>query len=182
MIGIVFLLLLALAWGYELPKNQKERVEKYKEELKGIREKALERAKEWKIEKRGDEIVIERRGEEKKLGPAPTVYVFISSSVPLEVWWRYAKYLTENRINGVFILRGCIGGCRYVKPTIEFIRRFITEEGRNEKGLAVEVWIDPVKFREYGVKVVPCVAVEGRKKLSCGDWSMEYHLRMLGVN
>jgi len=175
----LFLLLLALAWGENLP--QRERVEKYKEELKGIREKALERAKEWKIEKNEKGWVIERR-EERKLENTPTVYVFISSSVPLEVWWRYAHYLVEKKINGVFVLRGCIGGCKYIKPTLVFLRRFLTEEGKNKKGLPVEVWIDPRLFRDYQVKVVPCVAVEGRKKLSCGDWSMEYHLRMLGVN
>ena len=164
-----------------ISSQQLRRIEEYKKELKGVRERTLEKIREWKVKKRDGKVVVERRKEEEKKKSLPTVYVFMSSSVPLEIWWRYAHYLLDKNIQGVFVLRGCIGGCRYVRPTLEFIQKFLTEDGENEEGLPVEVQIDPVKFREYGVKVVPCVALEGREKLSCGDWSMEYHLKELGA-
>lgn len=189
---LIFLLLAASVWGVEVQEGEimknlerlKEsgvlsgerltEIRRFKKDLEGIEEKALERAGEWRIEieKKGNGWIAKTESR--------TVYIFMSSSVPLEVWWRYAHYLLDRNIHGVFILRGCIGGCRYIRPTLEFIRRFLTEDGKNEEGLPVEVQIDPLKFRDYGVKVVPCVAVEGRKKLSCGDWSLEYHLGRLG--
>lgn len=196
--GLLFLLFVSVSVGVEfqeekimenlkrlkkeglLSEEQIKRIEEFKRELKGVREKALERAKEWKVEKRNGKVVVERRREKEKKKSLPTVYIFMSSSVPLEIWWRYAHYLVDKKIPGVFVLRGCIGGCRYIRPTVEFIYRFLTEDGKNEEGLPVEVQIDPIKFREWGVKVVPCVAVEGGEKLSCGDWSLEYHLEVLG--
>ncbi len=198
---LIFLLLAVLVWGVELQEkgvmenlekmkkdgiiseDRLREIESFKEKLKGVREKSLERAREWKVEKKGDRIVVKRKGEKtaKEVHSFPTLYIFISSSVPLEVWWRYAHYLLGRNIPGVFVLRGCIGGCRHIRPTLEFLHRFLTEDGKNKDGLPVEVQIDPLKFRDYGVKVVPCVALEGKKKLSCGDWSMEYHLKVLGV-
>ena len=155
-----------------IAEDRLKEIEGFKEELKGVKERSLERAEKWRAEK---------ENEYDGAKSFPTVYIFISSSVPLEVWWRYAHYLLDKDIRGVFILRGCIGGCRYIRPTLEFLRRFLTEDGKNEEGLPVEVWIDPIKFRDYGVKAVPCVAVEGKEELSCGDWSMEYHLERLGL-
>lgn len=189
--ALVFLLLTVFAWGIEVREEEimknlqklKERgvlseermkeIERYREGLEGINEKVMKRAEEYR------EGVAGEGKERKELDKV--VYIFISSSVPLEVWWNYAHYLLDKGIRGVFVLRGCIGGCRYIRPTLEFIRRFLTEDGKNEKGLEVEVQIDPLKFREYGVSVVPCVALEGKKVLSCGDWNMEYHLKRLGA-
>ncbi len=155
-----------------IPPEQLKRIEEFKKKLEGIGEKAIERAKNYT----GDRIF-----SQKNTGNIPFLYIFMSSSVPLEVWWNYARYMEENNIKGAFILRGCIGGCRYIRPTLEFIERFLTEDGRNESGLSVEVWIDPLKFREYRISKVPCVAKEGSKEISCGDWNMEYHLRKLGI-
>ncbi|HHJ63344.1 MAG TPA: hypothetical protein ENJ61_00390 [Aquifex aeolicus] len=164
-----------------LSEEMMKRIEEYKDFGRRAKEEALRKAKEWEIRREDGRVVVERRKEEEKRKTLPTVYIFISSSVPLEIWWRYAHYLLERNIPGVFVLRGCIGGCRYIRPTLEFVQRFLTEEGRNEEGLPVEVQIDPLKFRDYGVKVVPCVALEGKEKLSCGDWSLEYHLKELGA-
>lgn len=163
-----------------LSEEVMERIEEYKDFGRKAREEAEKKVKEWRFRREGGRIVVEE-GKEEKRRSLPTVYIFISSSVPLEVWWRYAHYLLDRGIPGVFVLRGCIRGCRYIRPTLEFVHRFLTEEGRNEEGLPVEVQIDPLKFRDYGVKVVPCVALEGKEKLSCGDWSMEYHLKELGA-
>jgi hypothetical protein len=142
--------------GEELIK----RVEKYKEELKDATRKVKERA-----------LKKEERGEERK-PPKRKIYIFMSSSVPREVWDVYIEEVVSRGLNAVFLLRGCIGGCRYIKPTLSFIAEVLKER-------SVEVWIDPLKFREYGVGRVPCFAFEGRSRLSCGDWSIEHHLKVL---
>ena len=138
---------------------------------KELHEKTREKVKEWEVKEEGGKVKV-RRKEKREV--KERVYVFMSSSVPKEVWEVYMDYALQKKVPAVFILRGCVGGCRYVRPTIDFIRDVLGER-------PLEVWIDPVKFREYGVKAVPCVAVEGKEKLSCGDWSMEYHLKELGV-
>jgi len=197
--AILLFLFFGFSWGVEVQEDKimenlerlkkegiisEERfkeIEEYKEKLRGIREKTWEKVKGWKIEQRDGKLIVERnKGKEKKERERPyTVYIFISSSVPLEVWWNYAHYLINKNIRGIFVLRGCIGGCKYIRPTLELIKRFLTEDGKNEMGLPVEVQIDPLKFRNYGVKVVPCVALAEKNELSCGDWSMEYHLERL---
>ncbi|HIC96950.1 MAG TPA: hypothetical protein EYP11_00935 [Aquificaceae bacterium] len=144
-----------------LSEEMMRMIEEYKGRVKGSVDRARKRAKGWE------------EGKAEGEGRKGTVYIFMSSSVPEEVWDAYMEYVAEKELPAVFLLRGCIGGCRYIRPTLAFIRKVL-------KGHPLEVWIDPIKFREYGVKVVPCVAVEGKEGLSCGDWNIVYHLRRLG--
>ena len=167
----------------------KEEIEREMEKVKPIVERSITGSKKWekRFKKEGDRIIFlgppvaERDGKEGSRRKEKAIYVFMSSSVPEVVWKRYAHYIDETGIPAVLLLRGCVGGCRRIRPTLEFIAGVLELDGEDEEGLRVEVQIDPRKFRKYGVKVVPCVAVEGRKELSCGDWSLEYHLRKLGV-
>jgi len=144
----------------------KERAKEYEDLAKELKEVAEKRKKEYKITKEKLEKTLSGR----------KVFVFMSSSVPLEVWHAYAEQARELGINGdvVFVLRGCIGGCRFIKPTLNFLKNVM------EKEKDLEVWIDPLLFRRYKVKVVPCVAVEGKEFTSCGDWSLKWHLEKLG--
>ena len=139
-------------------------------------------------------------GHERTLHPDERLYIFMSSSVPKAVWKGYAEDLDRLREpNAVMVLRGCIGGCRYIRPTLEFIQSVVAPEGEDGRKLSAQIWIDPFLFRFYGVKRVPCVvyargvhpladASEGTMKnlkskptwaMSCGDWALEYHLREL---
>lgn len=189
---LVALLLVGLAFGVEkgleegikklkkeglLSEEMERMIEEYKEAGRKARKEALRKAKEWKVyQGKGGKVVVEKR-EEKGKGEEVVkrrVYIFMSSSVPKEVWEGYMDYVLKKNIPAVFLLRGCIGGCRYIRPTLEFIKEVLGER-------PLEIWIDPIKFRDYGVKVVPCVAMEGKEEVSCGDWNLEYHLSKLGA-
>lgn len=162
----------------------KERIEKrwkeYEDLARELKRISEERKDEYKVYKKERKIYVEKNKKKKgKEKVREKIYIFMSSSVPKEVWYEYVRQVTEMNIDAVLVLRGCIGGCKYIKPTLEFIHDVITLGGKEEKGLPVEVWIDPILFRKYKVKVVPCVAIEGKKKLSCGDWNLKWHLKEL---
>ena len=141
-----------------------KQVEKYREELNEV------------VEETKKEVVGGRSSSPQKF-EGKTVYVFMSSSVPVSVWQTYARTARSLGMRVVFLLRGCVGGCTYIKPTLSFISKVLDAGGEN---LPAEVWIDPLKFREYGVSRVPCVFLEKGPGLSCGDWSLTYHLKRLG--
>jgi len=93
------------------------------------------------------------------------LYIFMSASVPENVWRTYAedlKNIGSKRI--IIVLRGCIGpeGCTYIKPTLEFLQRVVFNNGNETRGL--EIQIDPYLFRRYEVNAVPTfVYVKGLK-------------------
>ncbi|NIA09329.1 MAG: hypothetical protein GWP10_06280, partial [Nitrospiraceae bacterium] len=82
------------------------------------------------------------------------VFIFMSSSVPYTTWHNYAVAIDNLRRQGQgnigLIIRGCIGGCKKVMPTINFIQRVI-----ENKKLKVPILIDPLLFRLYDVTKVP---------------------------
>ena len=137
------------------------------------------------------------------------LYIFMSSSVPLVTWNNYAESLDKLReTNAAIVLRGCIGGCTYFKPTLEFIKKIILPEGIEDIDFSKEGWqkeldkrtrhvqilIDPLLFRYYGITEVPCIVyAKGVSPLSglseglpenlqenpqfwkiCGDWKLSY--------
>ncbi|HAM53069.1 MAG TPA: hypothetical protein DCP92_21085, partial [Nitrospiraceae bacterium] len=81
----------------------------------------------------------------------------ISESIPLGTLKNYADTLDTLRDPNVFfVMRGCIGGCSKIKPTIAFVQSILTI---NEKKRRVaEVQIDPFLFQTYGIKHVPAIA------------------------
>ena len=123
----------------------------------------------------------------------------MSSSVPLSVWRGYAAVLDRLQTDHIaMVLRGCIGGCRYIKPTLEFLQKVIKPDEHTEYSALVE--IDPLLFRKYRIKEVPCFVYakglqvdrpdlsEGWEKnikeepefwISCGDWAFGYHIEKL---
>lgn len=127
------------------------------------------------------------------------IYVFMSESVPIEIWNTYGTYMSDNKlINSSLVLRGCVGGnCEKIKPTADFILS-INKHDKNHE-INPNVIIDPMLFRKYNITRVPCVVYaedvktidlrmsEGNDEnfsakniyKSCGDWSLEYHLREL---
>lgn len=84
------------------------------------------------------------------------IYIFMSSDVPFTVWRNYAMAINKLRHEGqgniALVLRGCIGGCVKVMPTIKFVQRVLTYG--NTK-LLVPVVIDPMLFTMYGINRVP---------------------------
>lgn len=134
------------------------------------------------------------------------LYIFISSSMPINILKTYCKSVHDLGIsqNAIFILRGCVNGggyngCKHFKPTIDFIKSFISNN-KKEIDKTCKVWIDPVLFKRYEVKEVPTfvyannvvknieLGSEGNFNLlkktpifykSIGDWSLLYHIEEL---
>jgi len=126
------------------------------------------------------------------------IYIFMSSSVPRKVWINYAKILMDHKLNNAtMLLRGCIGGCEKIKPTIKFFRDIVESQ---EPPLQANMHIDPLLFEKYKIKEAPCVVyaknidfinpelsqglehnilTEGKKYMSCGDWTLSYHFRLI---
>ena len=142
------------------------------------------------------------------------IYIFMSSSVPMVTWNNYAEDIDKIRDpNIVMVLRGCIGGCQRIRPTLEFIQKIIVpggfssvdtsrdgwEEELRTRARRIQIWIDPLLFRYYGVEEVPCIVYakdvhplddlsEGLKEnlenkpqyfKVYGDWSLSYMLKKL---
>lgn len=77
------------------------------------------------------------------------VYVFVSSSIPLETLKSYAKSIDAVGDPNIYmVVRGFIGGMSEGFPTLNFINSF---RGK------VPVVIDPYLFRRYGITQVPAV-------------------------
>lgn len=143
--------------------------------------------------------------EEKHINTIPIdrIYIFMSSSVPIEVWDMYAEYIDEYKIhNATLLLKGCIGSCEKIKPTLEFISKVVTQNGKNKEGLKARIQIDPLLFKKYNIDEAPCfVYAQNIKPISfelsegidenlqqqagvtfyksCGDWSFKYHIEQL---
>lgn len=126
------------------------------------------------------------------------IYVFMSSSVPKSVWYNYGSYIYNNKIkNASMLLRGCIGGCKKISPTIQFINSIL--KYKEHKRINPSILIDTLLFRKYNIQEAPCFVYakdvkvidpklsEGLDKnvkvgtvyKSCGDWSFKYHIEEL---
>ena len=137
-----------------------------------------------------------------KLGADERIYVFVSSSMPLQTIRNYAASIarySDPRI--MMVLRGFVGGVGKIQPTIDLVGRVVqrnpacnpVKEGECEI-LSVPFGVDPLLFRRYGIDRVPAVVYargvksedaglsEGDAKnatvsefwLAFGDASLEY--------
>jgi type-F conjugative transfer system pilin assembly protein TrbC len=139
---------------------------------------------------------------QEKLGADERIYVFVSSSMPLQTIRNYAASIArygDPRI--MLVLRGFVGGVGKIQPTIDLVGRVVqrnpacnpVKEGECEI-LPVPFGVDPLLFRRYGIDHVPAVVYargvkaedaglsEGDAKnaavseywLAFGDASLEY--------
>lgn len=130
------------------------------------------------------------------------VYVFISSSIPKETLIQYAKTIDTYKLgaNLIMVMRGCIGGCVKIKPTLRYVHSIVTADGEVKDGLKIQVLMDPLLFRKYKITKVPTFVFAQNVKSqnpelsegldtnlqaqptiykSEGDWDLEYHLKIL---
>ncbi len=183
--------------GYKPPELSQEEKERLKRQVEEVKRKS----KEWenRISYDGQRVVIKQEGRENKttLAENAKLYIFMSSSVPKVVWDRYLSTIDALGIGdkAVLVLRGCIGigGCTYIKPTLEFLASVLKE-------YKAQVWIDPLLFRRFSISEVPCfvfvrgdelenpelsaglldnLKVKGAYMKTCGDWAFSYHLEEL---
>jgi conjugal transfer pilus assembly protein TrbC len=96
------------------------------------------------------------------LGPHERIYIFLSSSVPKETLRRYTRAAgaLDDR-NVKFVMRGFVGGAKYVKPTVGFVKDLLFEDPECDptrtpcKAFHTNVIIDPLLFEHYGITGVP---------------------------
>lgn len=135
------------------------------------------------------------------------VYVFISSSIPVDVlraYFRQAESFGSNRV--VFVLQGVIGDPSRLGPTVSWLYNLMKKDPDCDPLKTkcdvynVNVWIDPLLFRKYGIRQVPAVVYvrglgeslvdihsEGvdnvsfeKAYISFGDASLYHHMYVLG--
>lgn len=137
-----------------------------------------------------------------QVGNGERVYIFMSSSVPKEVWSEYAASIDRLGAGGkvIFVIRGCVGGAKKIMPTLKFMQDILKKDEDPKKRYRAQVWIDPLLFRKYQINQVPAFVYakgvqldnkdlsEGLDKnlksnpityASYGDWEFSYHLKQL---
>ena len=151
-----------------------------------------------------DSVVGEVKG---RLGEAERVYIFVSSSMPLQTVRNYAASVSRMRDARVtMVMRGFVGGMTKIQPTIDFVSGVLKEEPScmfadgECRMRPVSLVVDPLLFRRYGIDRVPAVVyVRGIKSADAalsegdmkntsvtdsytviGDASLEYILEMIG--
>ena len=186
--------------NYKPPELSEERRKKLEEDTRRLQENA--KNSKGMFEVQGGQVKL-RGGSggsaNAGLSSGTVFYLLMSSSVPKSVWRSYADFVERAKLEDrvVFVLRGCVGGCTYIKPTLEFLQD-ILKDGDRERNIGI--WIDPFIFRRFGVKEVPCLVmvkgdqlvdvglspgrldnlkVRGREWISCGDWSLGWHFKQL---
>ncbi len=186
--------------NYKPPSLSEERKKKLEEDVKRLqqdaqRSKGMFEVQEGQVRFKGGSV----GGVNAGLSSGTVFYLLMSSSVPKSIWRNYADFVERAKLEDrvVFVLRGCVGGCTYIRPTLEFLQDILKDGDRERR---IGIWIDPFIFRRFGVKEVPCLVmvkgdqlvdvelspgrvdnlkVRGREWLSCGDWSLGWHFKQL---
>jgi len=151
-----------------------------------------------------DNVAGEVRG---RLADSERVYLFVSSSMPLQTVRTYAAsvaWLRDPKV--VMVMRGFVGGMTRIQPTIDFVSSILKEDPsctfseRECRMRGANLVVDPLLFRRYDIERVPAVVfVRGLKSAdaslsegdmknsnvtdSCtvfGDASLEFILEMIG--
>lgn len=103
----------------------------------------------------------ERKG---KLAETERIYVFVSSSIPLQTVRNYAASvarLHDPRI--ALVMRGFVGGMAKIRPTIDFVGSVLKEDPDCDPSVSdcrmrpASLIVDPLLFRRYGIDKVPAV-------------------------
>lgn len=82
----------------------------------------------------------------------PSLFIFISFSVPEATWLSLSKEAARLG-GGTFVLQGL--------PENSFVELAKRLFKLKEQGLNIQVEVDPIRFRKYGVVTVPSFVVQG---------------------
>jgi len=99
-----------------------------------------------------------------QLQASERIYIFISSSIPRETLRNYVRDVARLKDPNVkLVMRGLVGGVRYIKPTMRFVSGILLkdsacdpEKSRCER-YAAGVNVDPLLFSRYGIEKVPAI-------------------------
>ena len=85
------------------------------------------------------------------------IIIFVSSSMPLTTLRNYARDL--QKVNGLMVFRGMLGGMRTIAPTLKLIASILRInpacEGQRCAMRKTALVIDPILFREHAISRVP---------------------------
>lgn len=151
-----------------------------------------------------DSVTEEGRG---RLDDSERVYLFVSSSMPLQTLRNYVASIARLHDPKVMmVMRGFVGGMTKIQPTIDFVTSVLKEDPScifTETECLMRqanLVVDPLLFRRYGIERVPAVVfARGLKSADAalsegdmkntnvtdsysvfGDSSLEYILEMIG--
>lgn len=111
------------------------------------------------IDSEVSDLVARRQGA--PLLSSERLYVFVSSSVPLDALRRIATDLDRLKDPNVFmVIRGFVGGAGKIGPTAAFVGKILAVDLREPMGksLAINIVVDPLLFRRYEIGRVPALA------------------------
>lgn len=98
------------------------------------------------------------------LSSSERIYVFISSSIPLETLRNYAAEVAKlSDRNVTMVMRGFVGGMKYAQPTLKLVSDVIVKDPACKKterqcaALKINLVVDPLLFRMYRIRQVPAV-------------------------
>lgn len=114
-----------------------------------------------------------------KLDDNERLYVFVSASMPLSVLRTYAADVARLKDRHVtMVLRGFIGGMGQIGPTVGFVSSVIKKdsdcsasESESCGMMGVDLVVDPLLFRKYGISSVPAFVYVKGLKMSNPDMS-----------
>lgn len=93
--------------------------------------------------------------------------LFVSSSMPISVLRNYVRDI--DRVGGVMIFRGTIGGIDSFMPTVEFLRQLLAVDvsctAANCDMRTTNISIDPQRFSHHGIARVPALIFEKNMKI-----------------
>jgi conjugal transfer pilus assembly protein TrbC len=143
------------------------------------------------------------RGE-SHLSKNERIYVFVSSSIPIETLRTYATAIDKTQDpNIVMVMRGFLNGMDDINSTMNFVSRVLlkdpTCDGRNCPMFRANLEIDPLLFRRYKIEEVPSIVyasnvqlvtpggsegIEGNASVDrfykiTGDAALDYHLDVI---
>ncbi len=118
-----------------------------------------------------------------------SVYVFASSSIPLQTLRNYAvRMATQEGYAPVMVFRGFVDGAGKIGPTVRLIGDIIkVDSGCDMTSGQCDTWpvsvtVDPMKFRQFGIQKVPAIVLDRGSKeplILYGDVSLKYALERL---
>ncbi len=98
--------------------------------------------------------------EFSRIGAHDKLFIFISSSMPMYEIRRYVKQVAMLNVPDIqIVMRGFIGGVKYIKPTIRFFYKAVKVDP-GCKGLRCKMYnvsfdVNPLPFRKYHIDKVP---------------------------
>ncbi|MGD0234597.1 MAG: type-F conjugative transfer system pilin assembly protein TrbC [Syntrophorhabdales bacterium] len=125
----------------------------------------------------------------QRLSSGERLYLFVSSSVPVETLRNYVRAISDLADPNIrIVLRGFVNGASRVTPTISFLQKVLlvepdcNQQGGRCRSYNAPVIIDPLLFRRYGIERVPAFIYIPSMSVKDGEMSegMEGNTRASG--